>query len=194
MKFRLLALAVLPLLSVPAWADKYDDTLGLFKSMEATAPFFKAAYGYAVFPTVGKGGIGIGAAYGKGRVYRGGTRTADVALGQLSIGFQLGGQAYSELILFRNKEIYDEFMAESVEFGVDVSAVALTAGAQAGAGTSGSTASAGTSAETTTKSAGEWFRGMAVFTIARGGLMYEASLNGQTFSIKPPGSSTTAGG
>jgi lipid-binding SYLF domain-containing protein len=101
-------------------------------------------------------------------------------MGQVTIGFQLGGQAYSQLILFKNSDVYSDFTKGQFEFGADATAVALTYGAQAGATTKGASASAGD-----TKGAGAWKRGMAVYTIAGGGLMYEASIGGQKFKFKP---------
>ena len=80
-------------LSAPALADSYANTIATFQKSAAVQPFFKSAYGYAVFPTVGKGGIGIGGAYGKGKVYRGGAVTGETSLIKATIGFQLGGQA-----------------------------------------------------------------------------------------------------
>ena len=124
--------------------------------------------------------IGIGGAGGKGCVFAGGKHTGDVSMGQVTVGWQLGGQAYSELILFKNKDTYDEFTRGEFEFGADATAVALTYGAQAGASTQGASASAGD-----TKGKGMWKRGMAVFTLAKGGLMYEASIGGQKYSFKP---------
>jgi lipid-binding SYLF domain-containing protein len=101
-------------------------------------------------------------------------------MGQVTIGFQLGGQAYSQLILFRNRAAYDAFTAGSFEFGADATAVALTYGAQAGAGSKGASASAGDS-----KGTASWVRDMVVFTLAKGGLMYEASIGGQKFKFTP---------
>ena len=101
-------------------------------------------------------------------------------MGQVTIGFQLGGQAYSQIILFKNADVYNEFTRGQFEFGADATAVALTYGAQAGASTKGASASAGD-----TKAAGSWKRGMAVYTLAKGGLMYEASIGGQKFKFKP---------
>ena len=187
MKFKVLL--VLLLGSISSFAAVADDgdftqTIKNFRDQPATAPFFSQSYGYAVFPTIGKGGIGIGGAFGKGRVYRGGQHVGNVKMGQVSIGWQLGGQAYSEIIFFKNADVFNDFIDGDFEFGADASAVALTAGAQASAGTKGATASAGASAEDTEDSAAEWFRGMAVFTIAKGGLMYQASIGGQAFDYE----------
>jgi lipid-binding SYLF domain-containing protein len=126
--------------------------------------FFREAYGYAIFPTVGKAGIGIGGAFGKGEVYRQGKLLGSTSLTQLSIGFQLGGQAYSEIIFFKDKKALERFTAGNFEFGAQVSAVAVTAGASADAA---------------------YNNGVAIFTMAKGGLMYEASVGGQKFSFTP---------
>ena len=90
-------------LANPAQADKFSDTIAVFKKSEAVQPFFKNAYGYAVFPTVGKAGIGIGGSYGTGQVYRGGKVTGETSLIKATIGFQLGGQAFSQMIFFEDK-------------------------------------------------------------------------------------------
>lgn len=122
--------------------------------------WFETAYAYAVFPSVGKGGIGIGGAHGKGLVIVGDSTVAYTSLSQMSIGFQLGGQVYAEFIMFKDKTAFDNFARGNFEFGAQVSAVAVTLGASADADYDG---------------------GVAVFTIAGGGLMYEASVGGQKF-------------
>ncbi|MGD9388111.1 MAG: YSC84-related protein [Gammaproteobacteria bacterium] len=182
---RITALVVLALgFSAPALADKYADTVQLFKDAGESAQFFNKSYGYAVFPTVGKAGIGIGGARGEGRVYAGGAYVGDTTLTQLSIGFQLGGQAYSQIIFFEDKRSFEEFTSGNFEFGAQASAVVVTAGASASAGTTGSQAGAsGGKKDATT--VGEFYRGMATFIIAKGGLMYEASIGGQKFSYTP---------
>lgn len=125
---RLILPCALLFLSAPVWADKFEATLSDFKAANGTEEFFSEAYGYAIFPTVGKGGIGIGGAYGKGRVFAGGSYTGDTSVAQLTIGFQLGGQAYSQIIFFQDKHSFDRFTSGSFEFGAEVSAVALTMG------------------------------------------------------------------
>jgi lipid-binding SYLF domain-containing protein len=173
---------VLPLSS--AWADEYTDTINLFKNAGESGQLLKSAYGYAVFPTIGKGGVGIGGAYGKGRVYRQGKHIGDTSVTQVTVGLQLGGQAYSEIILFKDEHALKDFTSGNFEFGADASAVALTAGAEAQAGTSGASAGAsGGKKDATTK--GNYHKGMATFTIAKGGLMYEASIGGQKFGFTP---------
>jgi lipid-binding SYLF domain-containing protein len=156
------------------------ETLAKFQELGNVSEMLAESYGYAVLPTIGKGGIGVGAAGGSGCVFAGGEHTGDVTMGQVSIGWQLGGQAYSQIILFKNADVYHDFTQGQFEFGADATAVALTYGAQAGASTKGASASAGD-----TKGAGAWKRGMAVFTLAKGGLMYEASISGQKFNFKP---------
>lgn len=125
--------------------------------------FFSAAHAYAVFPTVGKGGFGIGGAYGSGLVFRGGQVVGKTSLTQLTIGFQLGGQAYREIIFFEDKSTFDDFKKGNFELSAQASAVAATFGASADA---------------------DFDNGVAVFTLAKGGLMYEASVGGQKFSYE----------
>lgn len=166
-----------------AAADDYADTVQLFKNAGQSGTFFDKAYGYAVFPTVGKGALGIGGARGKGRVYAQGKYVGDATLTQVSIGFQAGGQAYSQIVFFEDERAFREFTSGEFGFGAGVSAVAITAAASATASTTGNSAgvSGGKKDATTT---GEYFKGMAVFTIAKGGLMYEAALAGQKFSFR----------
>ncbi len=165
-------------------ADSYSNTIEVFKKSPAVQPFFENAYGYAVFPTVGKGGIGIGGAYGKGQVYRGGEVTGTTSLIKVTIGFQLGGQAFSEIIFFQDQRAYNEFTNGSFEFDAAASAVAITAGAQAKAGTDGATAGASAGPATGTQAKTNYRKGMAVFVHTKGGLMYEAAIGGQKFSFK----------
>ena len=172
-------------LANPVQADKYTDTVNVFKKSEAVQPFFKNAYGYAVFPTVGKAGIGIGGSYGTGQVYQGGKVTGEVSLIKGSIGWQLGGQAFSQMIFFEDKRAYEEFTSGNFEFDATASAVAITAGAQASAGTEGASAGASAGPATGKQAKTSYHKGMVVFTHAKGGLMYEASIGGQKFTFKP---------
>lgn len=178
----ILLAGILPQIS---FADSYSDTISVFKQADATQPFFKNCYGYAVFPTVGKGGIGIGGAYGEGQVYAKNTMTGTVTLAKLSIGFQLGGQAFSEIIFFQDKRAYNEFTGGNFEFDASASAVAITAGAQAKAGTEGATAGASAGPGTAEHADISYTKGMAVFVHTKGGLMYEAAIGGQKFSFTP---------
>jgi lipid-binding SYLF domain-containing protein len=165
-----LAVAVLAtasafLLPAPARAGM-DDAAVIAKFEEkdpGMAKQFAGAYGYAIFPSVGKGAIGIGAAHGKGRVYEQGKRVGNSTLSQVSIGFQLGGQAYSEVIFFKDKTALDDFKRGDFEFDAQASAIALTTRASRDLA---------------------YNRGVAIVTMAKGGLMYEASVGGQKFSYK----------
>ena len=178
------ALAFLLLLvSAATRADEYDDTIKVFKEAGESAQFFDNSYGYAVFPTIGKGGIGIGGAYGKGRVYANGKHVGNTSMAQLTAGFQLGGQAYSQIIFFEDKRAFDEFTSGNFEFGAQATAVAITAGVSAGATTTGASAGA-SGGQHDAKTAGSYYKGMAVFTVAKGGLMYEATISGQKFNFK----------
>jgi lipid-binding SYLF domain-containing protein len=180
----LLLLLTFALPMSPAWADEYQDTINVFKKAGESARFFNSAYGYAVFPTIGKGGIGVGAAHGNGRVYEKGKYIGDTSMTQVSIGLQLGGQAYSQIIFFQDARALKEFTSGNFEFGAEASAVAITAGASAKADTSGASAGASTS-KNDAKTAGAYHKGMATFTVAKGGLMYQASVGGQKFNYKP---------
>ena len=175
-------LVALPL--SPALADDYDETIKVFRNAGESGKFFGKSYGYALFPTIGKGGIGIGGAHGSGRVYQKGKHVGDTSMTQVTVGLQLGGQAFSQIIFFEDKRAFDEFTGGNFEFGAQASAVAITAGAQAQAGTTGTGAGAsGGQHDATT--VGGYQKGMATFTVAKGGLMYEASIGGQKFSYKP---------
>ena len=179
----LMLVATLFLAAVPAFADEYDDTVALFKNAGESGTFFQKSYGYAVFPTIGKGGLGVGAAHGSGRAYAQGKHVGDVKVNQLSIGLQAGGQAFSQIVFFEDKRAFDEFARGEYEFDATVQAVAITSSATASAGTAGSSAgAAGGKKDATT--VGNYNKGMAVFTVAKGGLMYQAAVGGQKFSYK----------
>jgi lipid-binding SYLF domain-containing protein len=165
-------------------ASADQATVKAFRQAEQTRKYFDGAYGYAVFPSIGKGGIGIGAAHGKGRVYERGKLIGEATMNQVSAGAQLGGQVFSEIIFFQDQRALREFASGDFEFGAGASAVAITAGAgaEAGTGGAGATASAGRSDAAL---AGGYYKGMATFTVAKGGLMYSATLSGQKFKFKP---------
>jgi lipid-binding SYLF domain-containing protein len=164
---------------------KYQATVAEFKKSPVAAQYFSTAYGYAVFPTIGKGGLGIGGGGGSGGVFEGGKLIGKSSTVQLSFGLQAGGQAYSQVIFFKDKRSLDEFTSGNFEFGADASAVAITAGASATAGTSGTSASSGVSKESASATL-QYNKGMAVLTLAKGGLMYQAALAGQKYSFKKP--------
>jgi lipid-binding SYLF domain-containing protein len=155
-----------------AWEPDTSDKLelstaqALIKAKQkdpSMSKWFETAYAYAVFPRVGKGGIGIGGAHGKGIVIYSDRTVGNTSLSQVTIGFQLGGQVYSEFIMFKDKTAFDHFTRGNYQMGAQVSAVAVTAGASADANYDG---------------------GVAVFTIAEGGLMFEATIGGQKFKYK----------
>jgi lipid-binding SYLF domain-containing protein len=182
--FSIIAFAAMALTASPAWADEYQETIDVFKKAGQSGKFFQSAYGYAVFPTIGKAGVGVGGAYGKGRVYEKGKYVGDTSVTQLSIGFQLGGQGYSQIVFFQDQRAFKEFTSGSFEFGADANAVAITAAAGAKASTAGSSAGASGGRHDATTAGGSYNKGMATFTVAKGGLMYEASISGQKFSYK----------
>ena len=167
-------------------ADEYDDAIKSFKNAGESGSYFDKSTGYAVFPTIGKAGFGIGGAHGNGRVYKNGVAIGSSDMTQLTIGLQAGGEAFSQIIFFENQAALDNFVAGNFEFSADASAVAITAGVSASANTGGG-ATAGASGgknDANTKSLG-YRKGMAIFTIAKGGLMYQATLGGQKYSYKP---------
>ena len=155
------------LLGTGAQAQKPEDAAKVIEKFKEGDPgmkgWFAEAYGYAVFPSVGKGGFGVGGAHGKGLVYEKGTIIGKTSLTQLSVGFQLGGQAFSEVIFFKDKTALDDFRRGNFELGAQVSAVALKEGASANLAYS---------------------KGVAVMTATKGGLMYEAAVAGQKFSFE----------
>lgn len=168
--------------TAPALADEYQDTIALFKKADESRDFFRNSHGYAVFPLVGKGGVGIGGAFGKGRVYERGNYIGDTTMTQLSVGLQLGGEGYSQIIFFADPVALNRFTNGEFGFGAEASAVAITIGANARAGTTGVTAGASVEKDKS-RNLGQYQNGMAVFTVSRGGLMYQAALNGQKFSF-----------
>lgn len=193
MKSFLRGLAIVPaLLFVMSTANaaNYPQTVSLFKNAGESGTFFDDSYAYAVFPTIGAGGLGVGGAHGKGRVYIHGKYAGAVTMSQISVGLQAGAKAYSQIIFFKDKRALEEFESGNFEFGADANVVAVTAGAGAHAATNGtgSGSSAGTK-DATTK--GEYYKGMAVFSIAKGGLMFEASIAGQKFTYTPAGAAKT---
>jgi lipid-binding SYLF domain-containing protein len=164
------------------WADKFDETRHIFESA-GISEMFKTAYGYALFPTIGKGGFVVGGAYGEGRVYEQGNYVGDTQMIQGTIGFQLGGTGFSQVVFFEDQRAFAEFVSGNFEFGAEAQATVLTAAAKASLNTGGSSATAsGTKNNAAICSTG-YNKGMATFTITKAGLMYEASLGGQKFNF-----------
>ena len=167
-------------------AAKCAETAKLFQDAGESAGFFKNSYGYAVFPTIGKAGLGIGGAHGSGCVYGQGKQVGTAKMNQVSIGWQAGAQGYSLLVFFEDERAFKDFTSGNFEFGAKASAVAITAGASAGASTSGTSSGAsGGKNDATTKSRTGYEKGMASFSIIKGGLMYEAALGGAKFKYEP---------
>ena len=144
-------------------SDKTIRALKKFKNISSLKPYFRKAWGYAVFPNVGKGGIGIGGARGSGEVFEKGKVIGRTSLTQVSIGIQLGGQAFSQIIFFKDKKSLERFTEGNFEFGASASAALISEGANASA---------------------DYSDGVAVLTLSKGGLMYEASIGGQKFSYE----------
>ncbi len=142
-----------------------EETVAAFRAADpGLSRFFDGAVGYAVFPSVGKGGFGVGGAYGKGVVFQHGRPIGRTSLTQVTFGAQLGGQAYSEIVFFESREAIESFKKSELAMAAQVSAVVASTGASANA---------------------KYARGVAVFTLAKGGLMAEASVGGQKFHYRP---------
>jgi lipid-binding SYLF domain-containing protein len=176
--------ATLLLAASVACAGDYQDTLNLFRHAGQSAWFFNHCYGYAVFPTIGKGAFIVGGAHGTGRVYSHGTYVGDTALTQVSVGFQAGGEGYSQIVFFEDKRAFDEFTNGSFEFDAGVQVVAITASAGGEAGTQGANGDV-SGGKKDAATAGKYYKGMVVFTIVKGGALYQASVAGQKYSYKP---------
>jgi len=142
---------------------KTIETLKNFKRIRRLKPYFKEAAGFAVFPNIAKAGLGFGGARGSGEVFEDGKVIGSTTVTQLSFGFQLGAQAFSQIIFFQNKRDLDRFTDGNFEFGASASAVLITEGANASV---------------------DYTNGVAVMTFSKGGLMYEASIGGQKFTFK----------
>ena len=170
--------------AVAAQAEDYSSTIKVFKQSPALGKFFKNAYGYAVFPTIGKAGYVVGGSYGTGQVYRFNKVTGKSRMMEGSIGFQAGAEAFSEIIFFENKQAYNKFTNGKFEFDATAQAVAITVGAEAQVGTAGASAGASGSSKTDTQAETNYMNGMATFVHAKGGLMLEFSLGGQKFTFE----------
>ena len=142
---------------------KTIEALNKFKKIRRLKPYFREASGYAVFPNIGKIGFGFGGARGSGEVFEDGKVIGSSTVTQLTFGYQLGAQAFSQIIFFQNKKDLDKFINGNFEFGASVSAALITEGANASA---------------------DFKNGVAVMTFSKGGLMYEASIGGQKFSFE----------
>ena len=186
MKTRLFGLLLTTLVAAPVFAaEKYENTVNTFRNAGQSSKYFENAYGWAVVPTIGKGGAGIGGAHGDGRVYEHGKLVGTTKMTQLSVGAQLGGEFYSEIVFFQDKRAFDEFTSGNFEFSAQASATAITASAGAEGSTDAGITGDASASKKHAVTAGGWHKGMAVFTVAKGGLMYEAVIAGQKFSYEP---------
>ena len=169
------------------WAGDDAEAVESFRQAGESGVFFDNSYGYAIFPTIGKGGFGVGGAHGSGSVYARGKRIGNSKMTPLTVGFQLGGQAFSQIIFFEDARALESFTSGNFEFSAQATAVAITAGVSAEANTGGGASSgiSGGRNDASTANLSGYRKGMAIFTIAKGGLMYEASLGGQKYSYKP---------
>lgn len=142
-----------------------SNTLAKAKTSDASleAQLSRSA-GYAVFPSIGKGAVAVGGAYGRGVLYQGGSGIGFCSMSQVTIGFQFGGQAYSEILVFATPDALNRFKGGNFAFAAQATAVALKSGAAANA---------------------KFEHGVAVFTLDHSGLMYEASVGGQKFNCDP---------
>jgi lipid-binding SYLF domain-containing protein len=142
-----------------------EETIAKFKEADASMKvFFDKAYGYVVFPGIGKGGFIIGGGHGTGWVYEQGTYIGRATLTQLTVGAQIGGQSYREIIFFKDKKTLDNFKQGDVELAAQVSAIIVKQGASKDA---------------------SYSNGVAVFTMPRKGAMAEATVGGQKFKFTP---------
>lgn len=149
----------------PVEDPQIAQTIASFKNKDPSlVPYFHDAYGYAVFPTVGKGGFVVGGAYGTGKVYVHERLIGLSSLTQATIGLQMGGQTYSEIVFFKDAQALERFKQGGFTLSAQASAVAVTSGAAANA---------------------NYSNGVAIFTLTKAGLMYEASVGGQKFSFTP---------
>jgi lipid-binding SYLF domain-containing protein len=181
---RIFAFVLVTMAISPAWADEYSNTIAIFKNAGESGKYFNNAYGYAVFPTIVKGALIVGGAHGDGRVYAKGRYVGNTSMTQGSVGFQIGGAGFSEIVFFRDERAFKEFTSGNFEFGADAQAVIVTASAQAQTSTTGSSAGASASNKDAS-TAGNYYKGMATFTVTKGGLLAGVSVGGQKFSYKP---------
>ena len=149
----------------PSNANEAQEAIAAFKATDPDLElFFDKAHGYAIFPSVGKAGMGIGGAYGKGAVYAKGEEIGSTTLKQISMGFEFGGENYREIIFFQDEKTLNDFKQGNYELGAQASAVAIKKGASKNA---------------------DFDKGVAVFTQTKGGLMFDVSVGGQKFTFEP---------
>jgi lipid-binding SYLF domain-containing protein len=171
--------------AVAAGEKDYSNTINVFKESPVVKTFFDNSYGYAVFPMIGKAGFVVGGSYGEGQIYRNDVVTGRSSVIEGSIGFQLGGKVFSEIIFFQDERAYSRFTSGNFEFDATAQAIVITAGAQAQAGTAGVGAGATAGPKTGAQAETNYVNGLATFIHPQGGLMYEFSVGGQKFTFEP---------
>jgi len=124
---------------------------------------FSRAAGFAIFPSVGKGGLIFGAEHGNGLVYEKGKPVGETTVTEINFGAQIGGQSFYEVIFFETPEALANFKESNFEMSAKVSAVAAAEGASLNA---------------------KYRDGVMVFTLPRSGLMVQATVGGQKFKYK----------
>lgn len=146
-------------------ANNVQSSLAAMKADDPSlGAFLDKAHGIAVFPSVGRAGLGVGGAFGRGEVWEQGQMIGFSDITQATIGLQAGGQAFTQLLVFENKDALDRFITNRYQPTAQATAVALKSGAAANA---------------------RYSDGIAVFTHIKGGLMAEASIGGQRFRFTP---------
>ena len=173
--------------SSPGAAQQVEDfsaAIEMFRQVPEVGPYFDSAYGFAVWDSIARGGLGVGAATGRGQVYVNGQVTGFSRLIDVSIGLQAGGQAYRQIIFFEDRWAYDEFTRGNFEFDASAAAVAVAASAQTSSGTQGSQATVGASGTGRALANGSYQNGLRVFTLAIGGLMAQATIAGQKYNFR----------
>ncbi len=175
---RTVPLMLLPLLTLAGCAtaprtqaDRQDlqaSAADALREMEAQDPglgsFLRQSAGYAVFPWVGKGGYIVGGGYGRGVVYRQGAMIGYADVTQMSVGLQVGGQSFMQVLAFERQADLDKFTAGSFDLSASASAVILKTGVAA---------------------VPRFTNGVAVFVKPIGGAMVEAAVGGQQFTYRP---------
>lgn len=167
-----------------ASADKYDDALTSFKQSPKSGTYFANAYGYAIFPDVGKAGFIVGGEHGKGKVYEKGKLVGEASLTTVSVGAQAGAKEYAEIIFFHKQEDFLKFRGGEFQLAGNLEATLITLNASASAGTETSSAEASTT-KYNAATGGGYNNGVAVFVITRGGLMAGVAVGGQKIKYKP---------
>ncbi len=184
---RTILLSALVAFSTASFADDFSDAKATFQNSSEARGYFASSYGYALFPTVGEGGFVVAGGHGTGRVYVHGRYVGDATVTQVSVGAQVGAQAYSQIIFFRDRAAFNRFTSGNFTLGAEASAVAITASAEASAATTtGASAGAGINRHDA-GTLGGYHEGMAIFTIVKGGAMAQAAVAGQKFGYTARG-------